>query len=129
MFKKVDGTLEKPNVDLLEDTKQDTAPVSQKIPLRFFAHRRDRSISYPLITRKADGAEEGQSTEQSRESQLIKFLKEKDSKTYDRIDFGTPVLRQSENKKLEVSESDGRQQSEPQPDNEITQAEYKSPRP
>jgi hypothetical protein len=131
MFTKVDGTVDQATVGLSEDTKQESSPVSQKISIRFFAHKRERSISFPFITKKVDGADEGKPAEQSQDSQLIKFLKEKDSKNFDIVDFGTPILRRSENKKSDVSKLPERQQSEmsTQPDNDITQAEYESPRP
>ncbi|KTD46454.1 hypothetical protein [Legionella quateirensis] len=131
MFTKVDGTVDQANVGLSDGTKQDSSSVSQEIPVRFFAHRRERSISFPLITKKVDGSDEGKSTEVPVKTQLLKFLKENERRMSDVRDFGTPILRRSENKKSEAPVKPELQKSEmsTQSDSDPIQAECGSPRP
>ena len=131
MFTKVEGTVEQTNVALSEDTKQDSSPESQEIPVRFFSHRRERSVSVPLITKKVGGSDEGKSTEQPVKTHIVKFLIENERKMSDVRDFGSPILRRTESKKLEVPVTQELQKSElsTKSDSDPTQAECGSPRP
>ncbi|MBL7480199.1 hypothetical protein [Legionella bononiensis] len=131
MLTKVDGTVEQTSVGISEDIKKDFSPVSQKIPVGFFSHRRERSVSVPLITKKVDGSDEGKSTEQPVKTHILKFLTENERKMSDVRDFGFPILRRTESKKLEVPVITELQKSElsPKSDSDPTQAECESPRP
>ncbi|CAM2861809.1 hypothetical protein [Legionella worsleiensis] len=131
MFKRVDGTLVQADDHKPVEPHDDAQAELPSARTRFFAHRRDRSLSFPFIIKNEEGALGDSFKVKSKESQLLAFLHQHHASSLDIIDFGTSVRSSSALPKAKVSKSLEHLQAETpsQSEDDLALTECHAPKP